>query len=77
MSETEIKKEVYKQQPKANFKFIRMGVAYYDFDVVIKEQGRIGFTCEIPVSDMGDTDFKSVEEAKLLLRWLNEKSTIF
>ena len=54
-----------------------MGVAYYDFDVVIKEQGRIGFTCEIPVSDMGDTDFKSVEEAKLLLRWLNEKSTIF
>lgn len=66
MTNTEIKKLVYKQKPQAHLQFIRIGVAYYYADL---EEERIRF--QIPVSDMGSTDFTPNEEAKLLLRWLD------
>lgn len=65
-----LKKQVYKQQPKAKLQRIRLGVAYYNFDVINDENIRFGFACEIPVIDMGDADFEVEMEAKLLLRWV-------
>lgn len=65
MTVTEIKKELYKQKPRAFFRFIRKEVAYYYADL---EQQRVKF--EIPVDDMGDADFGSTMEAKLLIRWI-------
>lgn len=82
---TEIKKLVYKQKPKAQFVMIRMGVAYYKFDVVADivqsftedETNRLGFEFQIPVEDMGTADFHQTMEAKHLLRWLNEEVQYF
>lgn len=65
MTTIEIKKELYKQKPDANIRYIRGGIAYYYADLV---QQRVYF--EIPVSDMGDADFLPRMEAKLLPRWL-------
>lgn len=65
MSNTEIKKALYKQKPEARIIYIRKGVAYYYAD--LKEK-RVHF--EIPVNDMGDADFLPRMEAKLLGRWI-------
>lgn len=64
-NKNEIKKLIYKEKPKARFEFIRMGVAYYYAEL---NSERINF--QIPVDDMGTTDFGIEEEAKLLLRWI-------
>lgn len=80
LSKTVIKKLVYKQQPIAKFEYIRIGVAYYSFNVSVSDKDeikRIGFNFEIPVSDMGEADFGPEMEAKLLLRWLNETVIYF
>ena len=65
MNLTEIKKELYKQKPTAHFNFIRKGVAYYNTEL---NGEQIWF--EIPVNDMGDADFGTTMEAKLLNRWI-------
>ena len=71
MTTTEIKKELYKQKPVAYFQFIRMGVAYYD--ALIKgEHFEYTVNFQVPVSDMGDTDFHSEMDAKLLNRYIVE-----
>ena len=74
LSLTEIKKLTYKQQPKAKFERIRMGVAYYSFSVLFEGETscRLGFECIIPISDMGEADFTSEMEAKHLLRWATD-----
>ena len=66
MEKNEVKKKLYKQNPKATFNFIRKGVAYYTTE--INETFQIFF--EIPVIDMGDADFESTMDAKLLIRWI-------
>lgn len=73
MNLNDIKKEIYKQQPKAYFQFIRMGIAYYE--AFIKERfndmgSTINVKFEIPVNDMGNADFFSEMEAKHLIRWI-------
>lgn len=65
MTNTELKKELYKQKPQANIRFIRKGVAYYLADL---EQERVNF--EVSVDDMGDADFYPTMDAKLLNRWI-------
>ena len=65
MNNTEIKKQLYKQKPDADFQFIRKGIAYYYADLI---EQRVHF--EIPVNDMGDADFTARMDAKLLCRWL-------
>lgn len=65
MTNTEIKKELYKQKPDATLRYIRTGVAYYYADL---EQQRVYF--EVPVNDMGEADFTWNMDAKLLIRWL-------
>ncbi len=72
MTNTEIKKELYKQKPTANFLYIRKGVAHYDATIkigeLIIESQKIFF--QVPVSDMGEADFTPTMDAKLLNRWL-------
>lgn len=65
MTNIEIKKLIYKQKPKAYLEFIRIGVAYY---YTTSLGTKISF--QIPISDMGSTDFFPEMQAKLLLRWL-------
>jgi len=70
---TDIKKYLYKQNPKAVFSFLRKGVAYYVTTIrnenkLIPEDKNITF--EIPVTDMGDADFFYVMDGKLLIRWI-------
>lgn len=68
MTNNEIKKLVYKQKPQAVLKMIRGGNLYYDANVFTSSLFIIKF--EIPISDIGATDFFPVMEAKHLLRWL-------
>ena len=75
MNLTEIKKELYKQNPIAELLYIRKGAVYYDAKIKIKEEPIIKYKTiffKIPVSDMGDADLKPTMDAKLLIRWLSE-----
>lgn len=75
MNLTEIKKELYKQKPVADLIYIRKGIAYYDTKIKIQEEPIIKYKTiffEIPVNDMGDADFTSVMDGKLLIRWIKE-----
>jgi hypothetical protein len=66
MEKNEIKKALYKQNPKATLDYIRKGNAYYF--TVLEDGTRINF--EVPVSDMGDADFLAHMDSKLLNRWI-------
>ncbi len=65
MTLTETKKLLYKENPKAQFDYIRQGKAYYHSDTT---EGIVNF--EIPVSDMGSADFFPEMESKFLNRWI-------
>lgn len=67
MERNEIRKALYKEKPMATFKYIRKGVAYYDTFLL---GGKV-IKFEIPVSDMGESDFFFHMEAKLLQRWIS------
>lgn len=70
MEINEIKKALYKQNPKAEFKFIRKGVAYYSTIIESENYEPVEIRFEIPVSDMGDADFEYLMESKYLIRWI-------
>ena len=72
MEKNEVKKALYKQNPKATFNFIRKGVAYYRTEIRGEESipQTLPIFFEIPVIDMGDADFESTMDAKLLIRWI-------
>lgn len=81
METNEIKKLLYKQNPKASFSHIRKGCAYYDVPITDSNGVFKFIKFEIPVSDMGDADFHSMMSAKLLIRWIinteqNDESTV-
>lgn len=70
MEKNEIKKALYKQNPKAEFKYIRKGSAYYVTIIQSDNFEPIEIRFEIPVIDMGDADFEYMMDAKLLIRWI-------
>ena len=73
MTTTEIKKELYKQKPSANLLYIRKGIAYYESTINVQETPKFIYKTllfEIPVIDMGDSDFNAIMDAKLLIRWM-------
>jgi hypothetical protein len=70
MEKNEVKKALYKQNPKAEFKFIRKGVAYYLTIIESESYEPVQIRFEIPVSDMGDADFEIYMESKYLIRWI-------
>ena len=65
MEANEIKKSLYKENPKANLEFIRKGCAFYSTFV----NGET-VLFEIPVKDMGDADLLITMDAKHLIKWL-------
>ena len=69
MEITEIKKSIYKQNPKAILMYIRKGNCLYE--TVLLEGEKMHFS--IPISDMGDADFFSEMDAKYLIRWLTNQ----
>jgi hypothetical protein len=70
MEKNEIKKLLYRQNPKATFDYIRKGHAYYTTTVDDPTEGCKFVKFEIPVSDMGDADFFDKMDAKHLIRWI-------
>ena len=76
MTKNEIKKILYKQNPKAKFSYIRKGIVYYNTIIStenteekLSESYQISF--EIPVIDMGDADFFQEMDGKYLIRWIS------
>lgn len=67
MELNEIKKLLYKENPHAVLKHIRNGAAYYSAHISSVDK-IIQF--EVPVNDMGDADFLSSMDSKLLIRWI-------
>jgi hypothetical protein len=59
MEKNEIKKALYKQNPKAEFKFIRKGVSYYLAIIESENYEPVEIRFEVPVSDMGDADLNT------------------
>lgn len=62
-----IKKLLYKENPKAILDYIRNGKAYYTTQV-----GDTTIKFEIPVEDMGSADFFPEMDSKFLNRWIFE-----
>lgn len=69
MKKEEIKKELYKQKPIAHLRYIRKGIAYYLCQIESDGDG-VTVHFEIPIADMGDADFTTEMDAKLLNRWI-------
>lgn len=67
MEINEIKKILYKENPPAEFRWVRKGVAYYLAHVRSINQ-MINF--EVPIDDMGDADFLRTMDSKYLMRWI-------
>jgi len=72
MTNTEIKKALYKQKPIAEFEFIRVGVAYYGTIIKSEENEDVKISFQVPVNDMGDADYLPQMDAKLLNRYISE-----
>lgn len=72
MEKNEIKKALYKQKPTAKLEFIRVGVAYYSATITNEEDFQVKVIFEIPVDDMGDADYYSEMDAKLLIRYISD-----
>ena len=70
MEKNEIKKALYKQKPIATIQFIRIGVAYYETTIRDEEGLKVMVGFQVPVSDMGDTDYFPQMDAKLLNRYI-------
>lgn len=65
MTQTEVKKALYKEKPTADLIKIQSGSAFYEAKI---EGGLVTF--RVPVKEMGETPFTSQMDAKLLIRWL-------
>ena len=66
MTNTEIKKALYKQKPTAQLEQIKGGIAHYYTQII--EGDFIRF--EVPCNDMGTASFYTEMDAKLLNRWI-------
>lgn len=64
----DIKKVLYKENPKAVFLYYRKDVLYYNTSSSI---GIIDFS--IPIEDTGDANFSNTMDSKLLIRWIVDK----
>jgi len=70
-TETEKKKALYKQNPTAEKDFIRNGYKHYSTEVVFDGvEEEIGFN--VPLSEMGESEFPNEIEAKFLIRWMDK-----
>lgn len=70
MEKNDIKKALYKQNPMAHF--VRVGKGGIMYTSIIEDSGPQLLTFLIPLGDMGDAIFNDTEDAKLLIRWLQD-----
>tara|TARA_R110000796_G_scaffold96044_1_gene201529 strand:+ start:2129 stop:2347 length:219 start_codon:yes stop_codon:yes gene_type:complete len=70
MTNTEIKKALYKQKPIANRSEIKDNVHYYDAIISPDDRAYFEVKFEVPETDMGDTTFEDTMDAKHLIRWI-------
>lgn len=75
METNDIKKYLYKQNPKAKLSYIRKGHAYYTTTIQADDISK-NILFEIPVQDMGDADFHNEMDGKLLIRWILNNSEV-
>ena len=73
MTNTEIKKALYKQKPQAKFDKIRIGIAYYSTMVLDDNNEPFYVKFEVPVNDMGEADYLPEMDAKLLNRYITNQ----
>jgi len=66
MTHTEIKKELYRQNPLAHFMGAKKGHMHYR--TILVDEKHVWF--EVPFTDIGDAVFYPDMDAKLLIRWL-------
>lgn len=72
MNKNEIKKALYKQKPIAKLLFIRIGVAYYSTTINDVDGNEYSVQFQVPVDDMGDTDYLVEMDGKLMGRYIAE-----
>lgn len=72
MTNTQIKKALYKQKPTAKFDKIRIGIAYYSTMILDDNNEPFYVNFEVPVNDMGEADYLPEMDAKLLNRYIVE-----
>lgn len=70
MELNEIKKALYKQKPVASLIYIKKNIAYYTATIVHENRSTSVVRFEIPVDDMGEAEFSTLMDAKLLIRWI-------
>lgn len=71
MEKNEIKKLLYKEKNKAEFKYIKSGIAHYESFINDNDSGlNIPVYFAIPVIDMGEATFENKIQAQLLIRWI-------
>lgn len=68
MDKITIKKELYKQNPDANFVQVKKGACLYKATILLEQEQDLSFL--VPVDDMGDAIFYNTMPAKGLIRWL-------
>ncbi len=73
MEINEIKKSLYKENPPAEFRSIKNGIAYYSTYVKSDNQ-MVNF--EIPTNDMGESDFLRTMDSKYLIRWILKEAPV-
>ena len=71
MENNGIKKALYKQQPKAKFIKADNANLYYGAFIELEDKSLQQILFTIPISDIGDAKLWRDEEAKLLIRYLN------
>jgi hypothetical protein len=69
MTNTEIKKALYKQKPTAKRTTIKEDVFFYE-TTIMNTDVSVTIKFEVPVTDMGDAEFIEEMEAKHLIRWI-------
>ncbi len=76
MDLNDVKKALYKQKPMAKLLYVRKGDVLYQCTLTNNEDEFENIHFNIPVSDMGDSDFLPEMEAKLLARWIVTKESV-
>ena len=72
MDKNQIKKEIYKQNPFADFHCIRDSYLYYVSSVEVDSETKLRkiMRFDIPLSEVSGAKFFPKMEAKLLIRWM-------
>ena len=65
MTKNELKKAIYLLKPIAYFQYINKGSAFYKSQI-----NQLDIIFDIPLSDMGTSEFLPEMDAKYLLRWM-------